>query len=168
MASEPSKKRRGRAMPLAELIGGALAPACRKRGFAAADILTHWPDIVGVRYGAVTQPEKLSWPRHDEDDYAPATLHLRCEGAAALLLQHELPQILERINGFLGWRAVDRVRIVQRPLARRDAPKTKAPGPLDANAEAALAESLEGIDDDALRAALDRLGRATLGDRGRR
>lgn len=155
------------AVPLADLIGEALTPACRKRGFAAADLVMAWPDVVGARYAETTQPETLRWPRHDEDDYAPATLVVRCEGHVALLFQHDIPQVLERINRFLGWRAVDRIRVVQRPLVHRDRPKPRSVAPLSKADEEALTIALSDIEAPRLRDALERLGRAamTVGER---
>jgi len=162
------KKRRSGALSIADLVGAALTPACRKRGFAAADVLTTWPDIVGARYAECTQPEKLVWPRHDEDDYAPATLQVRCEGHVALLFQHDIPNVIDRINAFLGWRAVERIRIIQRPIVRRDPKRRVVDQPLSHEDEEALTIALDGIDTPRLRAALDRLGRATIGEAKRR
>lgn len=51
---------------LADLVGKAMTPACRKRGFASVDIVAAWADIVGERYGARVQPDKLVWPRQPE------------------------------------------------------------------------------------------------------
>ena len=84
MADTRKKKRRPKTVPLADLIGEALEPVCRRRGFAAADLLINWPDVVGGRYAETTQPERLNWPRGDDDEYAPAQLRVRCEGHAAL------------------------------------------------------------------------------------
>ncbi len=164
MRTPKRKKRFTQAQPLADLIGEALTPACRKRGSAAADLPMTWPDVVGARYAETTQPETLRWPRHDEDDYAPATLVVRCEGHVALLFQHDIPQVLERINRFLGWRAVDRIRVIQRPLVHRDKPKTPSIAPLSEEDEEALTIALTDIEAPRLREALQRLGRAAMND----
>lgn len=164
MAPKRPQNRYRPAAPLADLIGEALTPACRKRGFAAADLLMAWPDVVGGQYAETTQPETLRWPRHDEDDYAPATLVVRCEGAVALLFQHDVPQILERINAFLGWRAVEAIRIVQRPLAQREPPNTEPLAPLRREDAEALTIALSDIEEPKLRDALKRLGHAAASD----
>ncbi len=167
--SDPGRTpyRRKGAVPLAEMLAEVMAPACRKRGFTTVDLVAHWPDIVGRTYGATTQPEKLAWPRThkgvEPDMAAGATLTLRCVGAAALRLQHDLPQVIERINMFFGWRAVERVRIVQMPLVRRERKARPRPGPVSAEAEARVEAACSGIADDGLREALARLGRAVAG-----
>jgi hypothetical protein len=157
--------------PLADVIGRALAPACRRRGFATADLVAHWPDIVGPAYAETTAPERLSWPRRpqglEDEDPEPGLLTVRCSGGVALRLTHELPIVVERINMFFGWRCVGRIRIVQLPVPRperRRPPAAPAPTPEEARAAAAAAA---GIDAPDLRGAVERLGRAVLAGRRR-
>lgn len=155
-----------RARPLADLIGKTLEPACRKRGFAAADLLSDWPEIVGERYAGRVQPVRLDWPRGRdgafEDVPRPATLVVQTDGATALLLTHEMPQLVERINGFFGWAAVERIRILQRPVTDRRRKPPPKPRPLTSAEEAELAERLVAVEGTPLGAALARLGRAVL------
>ncbi|WP_208987016.1 DUF721 domain-containing protein [Stappia sp. TSB10P1A] len=166
-ASPGYMRRVTRARPLADLIGKTLEPACRKRGFAAADLLSDWPEIVGERYAGRVQPVRLDWPRGGrdsafEDVPRPATLVVQTDGATALLLTHEMPQLVERINGFFGWAAVERIRILQRPVTdrrRKPPPKLR---PLTGAEEAELAERLVAVEGTPLGAALERLGRAVL------
>jgi hypothetical protein len=74
----------------------------------------------------------------------------------ALEIQHASDVILQRVNRFFGWSAVGRLALRQAPLVRRNrtAP-SRAP---DANAVAKVAETLSSVEDEALRAALARLG----------
>ncbi len=153
--------------PLADVIGAALAPACRRRGFATVDLVAHWPDIVGPAYAETTAPERLSWPRRPagvgDDDHEPALLTVRCSGGVALRLTHELPQVIERINMFFGYRCVGRIRIVQLPIPRperRARPRLRAITPSEEEAVRAAASGIEAED---LRAAVERLGRAVAG-----
>ena len=53
---------------------------------------------------------------HDDDPFEPAVLVVACEGAAALHLQHETGEIISRVNAFLGFSAIGRIRIVQKPV----------------------------------------------------
>ncbi len=163
----PSHPRRRRgAAPVAELLVDALKPAARKRGFATVDLFTHWAEIVGATYRDVTQPERLSWPRRledgGEDGFEPATLTVRCEGSRALLFQHEIPQMLERINAVFGFPAVSRIRIVQKPIVR---PKIVRPArlrPLSRAEEERVGSLTAEIEDEGLKAALKRLGHAVI------
>jgi len=144
--------------PLAALINTCLGEAFAKQGFASADIVTHWPAIVGAEIAAHAEPIRLNWPRQDGESGEPGTLVLRVEGPAAIEIQHLSGVILERVNRFFGWRAVDRIALRQAPLARR-APKRRPAGP-DAEAVARMAKNLPDIVDDDLRQALARLGAA--------
>jgi hypothetical protein len=141
--------------PLADLINRCLGEAFAKQGFASADIVTHWPDIVGPEVAAHAEPIRLQWPRGAEDSSVPATLVLRVEGPAAVEIQHLSGVILERVNRFFGWRAVERIAIRQAPLVRSARPKA-APGP-SPEAVAAAAARLSDIADEGLRGALARL-----------
>lgn len=162
----PFAKRR-RAVPLADLIGDALTPAARKRGFASAAILTHWDSIVDAETALTALPERLIWPRRrsgEEEAGGGATLVVATNGASAMVLQHTAPLLIDRLNTFFGWRAVERLKIVQRPIPVREAPPPPPP-PLSAEDEAALAERLAALEDSPLKAALERLGRAVLSSR---
>jgi hypothetical protein len=147
------------ARPLADLIGPCLVAAFKRHGFASTEIVTHWDDIVGAEVAAHAEPIKITWPRQqDGQEPEPATLVLRCQGPAAIEIQHQAQVIIERVNQFLGWRAIDRIALRQAPLARRDKPRPP-PAP-DAAEVRRIAEKMTGIADENLRAALGRLGAA--------
>jgi len=113
----------------------------------------------GADVAAHSEPLKLQWPRPVEGrPQEPATLVLRVEGPMALEIQHKSDVILERVNRFLGWSAVGRLALRQAPLSRRDRPKP--PSPPDPEAVARIAETLDAVEDEQLRAALARLGAA--------
>ncbi|WP_237155081.1 DUF721 domain-containing protein [Oryzibacter oryziterrae] len=156
--------------PLADIIAGPLSAACRRRGFATLDLIAHWPDIVGPTYGESTAPDKLSWPRRPaglitEEEHQPADLTVRCSGAAALRFSHETPQIIERINTFFGYRLVGRIKLLQVPPTRLDRRPRPTLGPVTREAEARISAAAAGIEDEGLRAAVERLGRAVAGKR---
>jgi len=135
-------------------------------GQGAEGLKARWREIVGETLARRTEPIRLVRGRGD----GPAALELRVEGPSATLIQHQAPDVLARVNLFLGAGAVDRLRIVQGPLRGkiergrepRAKPMRRHEGPLDAAAEAALIESLNAIPDTSLKAALTRLGRAVL------
>lgn len=159
--------RRKRAVPLSDLIGEALTPAARKRGFASAAVLTNWASIVDAQTAKTALPERLIWPRRAKgaaDEAGGATLVVATNSASALILQHTAPILIERLNTFFGWRAVERIKIVQRPIPAPK-PERETPRPLSSDEEATLATTLSGVEDEPLKAALERLGRAVLASR---
>ena len=71
----------GRARPLAAFVGKCLADTFAQRGFAATEIVTHWPDIAGPDIAIHCEPIKIEWPRRrDTANTDTATLVLRVEG----------------------------------------------------------------------------------------
>jgi hypothetical protein len=150
-----NKPSRSFAKPLRDLVGKAMGETFRKQGFASAELVTRWTEIVGADMAARSEPIKIQWIRPAERE--PGTLILRVEGPAAIEIQHSTNVICERVNQFLGWRAIARIALRQAPL-RRAARKTARTG--DPAAVARLAASLPDIADDDLRQALARLGAA--------
>ena len=154
-----SKPSRSFPRPLSELLSATLNDALKTQGFASAEILARWADIVGTEIAAHSEPMKIKWPRPMGDEPAdPATLVLRVQGPAALEIQHLSAVILERVNRFFGWQAIGRIALRQAPLRRRE--PTKAPSPPDPAIAARIAEGMPEIKDEDLRQALARLGAA--------
>jgi hypothetical protein len=145
--------------PLSELLSATLTDALKSQGFASAEILARWGDIVGHEIAAHSEPMKINWPRPIGDETPePATLLLRVEGPAALEIQHLSAVILERVNRFFGWQAIGRISLRQAPLRRREKPAP--PPPPDPAIAARLAEGMPEVENEDLRQALARLGAA--------
>lgn len=162
-----SKQPFGNPVPVSDLAARILNPVLRKRTGISIGLIQSWDEIAGGRLAGRTRPEKLQWPRRmsEDDPFQPATLIVACEGAAALQLQHEAGEVIGRVNAFLGFTAVARIRIVQKPVA----PEQRKPRPrlrsLSADEKSGLAKRVEPIEDDGLRVALERLGASVLGSR---
>jgi hypothetical protein len=153
-----NKLSRSSAKPLRDLVGKIVGDAFARQGFASTELVTRWADIVGAEIAACSEPIKLNWPRQTaSEEGEAATLVLRVEGPAAIEIQHLAELICERVNRFLGWRAVGRLALRQAPLRYRQ--NAKAPH-ADPAAAARIAEGLSGINDDELKQALARLGAA--------
>ncbi|MDA1098300.1 MAG: DciA family protein [Proteobacteria bacterium] len=157
-------ERRFKTHPVAagSILRRATATALRKRGFGEGEVIARWPEIVGPRLAALTAPEKLQQRR---GDLAGAVLHIRVAGAAAVELQHMAPTVIERINGFYGYRAVDRLKLQQGPLPVREEPRPLQQRALTAAESAAVTARTAGTRNTALRQALARLGSHVLARR---
>lgn len=164
--SGPGQTGPAKAKTLADLVGKAMTPLCRKRGFASADVVAAWPEIVGSRYGDRVQPDRLIWPRRKtaegEDIAEPATLVVHTDGPTAMMLSHETGQIIERINAFFGWAAVNRIKIMQKPVMPRPRSRPKSPPPLTSEEKTRLETQVEGVENDRLRDALRKLGEQVI------
>jgi hypothetical protein len=121
----------GGAKAIGAYVSRMLDPVARARGFATTAILSEWPAVVGEELAGFTAPDKLVWPRRNEDREAAspqsawradgAILVVKVDGPRAIELQHRTEQILERVNAYFGYRAVAQLRFLQAPL-----PKAKA------------------------------------------
>ncbi len=128
-----------------------------KRGFAEGGLAADWSGIVGAELAMRCRPGKLVFARAAER--REGTLTLRVEAPFATEVQHLAPQIMERINGYFGYRAVARLRLKQVAYNPRPAADSAKPAPAP-EITAELAARLESVEDPELRAALGRLGRA--------
>lgn len=151
--AEITLDRRGRFKRLGATVPGLIRPLAKARGTALASLLAEWPLIVGDELARVSLPDKLTG----------TTLRLLVVPAAALVLQHDAPQIMARINAYYGRAAVSRLALVQGPLPLApNPPPPRGRPPLAAHRQAALKTATQGIADERLKAALERLGRAIL------
>ena len=161
-------ERRSGMRALGAAVARITAPAFRRRGFAEAGILTDWPHIVGSQLASQTEPERLSFARGTRVD---GTLQVRVSGAWATELQHLAPQVIERVNSYFGYRAVDRLAILQAPLSHAEAEPTetsKRPGDREhGDSEPALDSGASNVENAELRRALISLGAAVKDRPGR-
>lgn len=150
--------KRGGMRPLAATLPAITRRVLGRRGFAEGGLIAEWPSIVGAAIAARCQPAKLSLARPGRRQ--EGTLKLRVEPGFALELQHLVPQIVERINGHFGYAAIDRLILQQGPLSLNQRPAPPPARPLGAAEEAELRQRMVTVEDEDVRDALERLGRA--------
>ncbi len=148
------------------LLNDQIRKAGESRGFAVSRLLTHWEEIVGPEMAAMARPVKVGYGR----GAMGATLTVLTTGAYAPMLEMQKDQLRQKVNGVYGYNAISRVHITQTaPTGFTEgqvdfayAPKTRKqaePAPEDvAEAE----REAKGVENDDLRAALERLGRNVL------
>jgi hypothetical protein len=147
---------------LAQRLTSAIVEHRAKSGRMAsiARLRAQWIAIAGSELARVTRPEALLAAR----GRSGKALRLRVQSAAALEIQHQIPQIVERVNAYFGHRMIDDIRLVQGVIDASPAPPAVATPAPDIVRQAA--ERTASVDDPALRAALARLG-ARLASRRR-
>ena len=118
--------------------------------------LLRWYD----RHARACAPESIRFPPGERRD---GILQLVVKPAHAPIIQHVVPEIIERVNRFFGYAAVARVKLRQGAVQPRDAldpgrrpaaPPSLKPIPME------LGESLRDIGDPELRAVLESLARS--------
>ncbi|GAA4713515.1 DciA family protein [Sphingomonas lutea] len=148
----PDKEQRScRPRAAGELLGDVGGTSFRRFGFVQGAIVSRWSEIVGERYAKVSSPESIRFPAGRKSSGA---LTLLVEGAHAPLIQHLTPMIVERVNRFFGYAAIDRIVFRQgklpaaTPMPRR--PELRA-------VPKEIGEGLREIADPELRACLESL-----------
>jgi hypothetical protein len=147
---------------VSDLLPDAGGAAFRRFGFIQSSIVSRWREIVGARYAAVSSPETIRFPPGKR---SKGVLTLIVEGAHAPMMQHVAPTIIERVNRFFGYPAVERLSfrqgLVQVEMTRpRPAPAPLRPIPPE------LGDSLREVADPELRACLESLARGLVSGEG--
>ncbi|GHC71614.1 DUF721 domain-containing protein [Limoniibacter endophyticus] len=155
-----ANERRSNPVAVADLATSILDPLLRKRAGMSVALVQSWEEIVGPRLSKSSRPEKIVWARrrHPDDPFEPSLLVIACEGIAALHIQHETREVISRVNAFMGFNAIGRIRIVQKPLIHYTQKKKPEMRPLQRDEKQKVEALCAGIENDDLRASLERLG----------
>ena len=105
------RPRGGAARQIADLMPQIGRTAFRRFGFVQSSVVTRWPEIVGEQHARVCMPEAIRFPPGEKVE---GILQLVVVPAHAPLIQHVVPEIMERVNRFFGYKAVSRVKLRQR------------------------------------------------------
>ncbi|MFZ1742857.1 MAG: DciA family protein [Pontixanthobacter sp.] len=156
-ARQWERARGGPAKAIADLMPQIGRTAFRRFGFVQSSVVTRWHEIVGEHHAKVCAPEAIRFPPGDKEN---GILQLVVLPAHAPLIQHVIPEIMDRVNRFFGYKAVSRVKIrqgaVKPPADNRPAssPPSLKPIPME------LGDSLRDIGDPELRTVLESLARS--------
>ena len=133
-----------------------------KRGLADGTVAREWSQVVGPMIAKHSRPDRITYANRERNS---GLLHLRVDHSAmATELQHLEPQLLERINGYFGFKAVAKMRFIHGPLADPPAiDRHTAPLP-EPSQSPIVAREVTTIRDPDLREALNRLGNAVYRD----
>lgn len=155
------RPRGGPAKAIADLTPQIGRTAFRRFGFVQSSVVTRWPEIVGETHARVCAPEAIRFPPGEKSD---GILELVVTPSHAPLIQHVIPEIIERVNRFFGYRAVARVKLRQGAVKPPEgtgaakAPPSLKPIPME------LGAGLRDIGDPELRAVLESLARGLGSD----
>ena len=147
------------------VLGDQIRRAGESRGFAVSRVLTHWSEIAGPDLAAIARPVKVSYNRAG----IGATLTVLTTGAQAPMLEMQKEKLRERVNAAYGYSAISRVHITQTaPTGFAEGQAEFTPAPPAATPKATpqitadVHQTVTPVQDQDLRAALERLGRNVL------
>jgi hypothetical protein len=150
---EVAAERSCRPRSAGELVGNVGEESFRRFGFIQGSIVSRWSEIVGERYAKVSSPESIRFPAGKR---AGGVLTLLVEGAHAPLIQHLTPMIVDRVNRFFGYSAINRI-VFRQGKAPASAPRPARPQLRPVPKE--IGEGLREIADPELRACLESLAK---------
>jgi hypothetical protein len=148
--SKADAPRRGHARAAGDLVNDIAGVSFKRFGFVQSAIVSRWGEIVGERYATVSTPESVRFPQGKKSG---GTLTLTVVGAHAPLMQHLTPLIVERVNRFFGYPAVDKIAFRQGRVDTVKRPVRPVARPIPRE----LGEGLREIADPGLRACLESL-----------
>jgi hypothetical protein len=157
--SPPAERPRvGAPRLLADLMPDIGRAAFRKFGFIQSSVVTRWAEIVGARHAAMTAPELIRFPQGKRSG---GTLQLVVSGGHAPMVQHIVPEIIERVNRFFGYEAVTRVALRQGVVRASESVQRPPPAMLRPVPQE-LGVGLREVSDPELRAVLESLARGLI------
>lgn len=147
------------------LLQGQIRRAGESRGFSVSRLLTHWEEIMGPDIAAIALPVHVKYGKQG----LGATLTLLTTGANAPLLEMQKEQIRAKANACYGYNAISKVSITQTAptgfsegqvaFGHKKKEPASTPDPTLAKAAHDIAE---GVSDNTLKQALERLGQNVL------
>ncbi|WND01986.1 DciA family protein [Temperatibacter marinus] len=90
--------------------------AIRQKGFMKAELITKWPLIVGREFADSVMPVSLKFPPGKRRG---ATLEVRTQSAFAPILQQSQSRILNKLNIYFGYSAIEKISIKQGAMPQK-------------------------------------------------
>ena len=148
------------------LLSQQIRRASESRGFAQSRLLTQWAEIAGEEIAAIARPVEIGYGRGG----VGATLTLLTTGAQAPMLEMQKDRLREKVNAVYGYNAISRIRITQTAATGfaegkvdfAHKPKPQQTPPSDPGLQRRAAETVKPVQDEGLRAALERLAENVL------
>lgn len=156
-AKRYERPRGGPARAISDLMPEVGRTAFRRFGFVQSSVVSRWPEIVGARHARICTPESIRFPPGEKSG---GILQLVVVPAHAPIIQHVIPEIVDRVNRFFGYNAVAKVKIRQGEVKAPPASKPQAAPPSLRPVPIELGDSLRDVGDPELRAVLESLARS--------
>ncbi len=147
-----------------ESLGSIFVPIVKEimnsEDFIEADILLNWYDVVGQELGRVIRPLKIKYDKKE----SLRVLYIEVPaGGYALEIQHREKYIIEKINAYFGYSAIQKLNISQNLNMRPKMPqKIEKEAILTEKEEKYVEEITDGIKDEKLKKILIKLGKSVV------
>jgi hypothetical protein len=154
--------------PLAQTVPLVAEKAFNRKYILLGRIVTQWAEIVGPEFAGTATPcaiRRYRTGKEGEGGKIHVCLDIAASSADAARLIYQRDLLLERMNRIFGECLVDSIKFVHLPANSAAAPAPRYRKPLTESQKKTLSLMLEGIEDEQVKAALERLGTAVLRER---
>lgn len=85
-----------------------IEPICKKQGFVNASVILDWSKIVGNDFANLCGAVKVVFPFGKKTE---GCLHVQTTSSMASVLTYQEPLILQKVNQYYGYQAINKLRI---------------------------------------------------------
>lgn len=151
-------------------VGKTIRPLAKqllgKNGLMQIELATNWEEIIGPVLYQYVLPYKIYFSK-DERTNGVLTL-VAFGGAFALEAENKKNKILQKVNAFFGYEALNKIKIIQNNspenfLVEKNVSDKLKKNLVSESEETYINEMLEGVENEKLRHRLKSLGKAVLG-----
>ena len=154
-------------------ISGVLLPLAKKlvgkKAFAEADVICNWVEIAGKDVASYSKPLRIDFKKGER---CGGTLYVETYGGAfALELQSKSKFLIDKVNVFFGYQAVQQLKIVQNSKQVDDVSQDVIKPQkilVTAEEENYIEQASNGLNSEGLKIVLQRLGYAIFNDNKKR
>lgn len=129
-------------------------PMCQQQGFIRSAIILDWKLIIGDKFAELCHPVRIHFPFEKRTG---GRLYLKTSSSFAPEIAHLEPMIVDKINAYFGYGAVEKITIAHgfiKPPVR----KKKIKYQLNTEQRSMLEESVRDVTNNDLKEALFNLG----------
>lgn len=153
---EPRSRKYEGLAPLTKEVHDLTQNAFGQKGFVSLDLITNWSEIIGSDLAQGVVPIKLTFPQNQRTH---GTLHVRtASGAFALLFEHQKTRVIDRINTYFGYPAINQINQTQGAIKLKPTPSQEVEWPLGDDEVQELLKKVNSIENDELRAQVFEIG----------
>ncbi len=158
-----SERRCGDLCSMDAVVGVFARKILGRKAFVEADVIANWGEIVGEELAKLTKPIRIDFKK---DERKGGVLYIEAaSGALALELQQKSKIVLSKVNVFFGYEAVERLKIMQNLQIAKELSLSSDNSEkklVSEEEENYIRQQLKGINNQELRATLEKLGRAIV------
>ena len=146
---------------LSKLVEKVSKNALKEHPLLFKEIAIKWNIIVGQTISNRTIPSKITYNKFSKEN-VPGNLVIRTDPSFALELQHLQDKLLERINTFLGYKAIGSISLIQSPIFHKREKKSLEKREKYSINDQFLIKKTKNLKSSELSEALRKLGSAAL------